>query len=114
MKITKKNSEKFFNSIKDFIINELKGEGGQTRFDHNRYEYTIETIVGKLFISLYSNQSENTLYSVCSFFNEVERAKEKFNCNPNSGKYNIHTYGDIDEVISEVINHFEITQEKVA
>ena len=116
MKITKKNSEKFFNSIKDFIINELKGEGGQTRFDHNRYEYVINTIAGTLNISLYDNQNGSELYTMFTRFDNPLKARMYFNeINPNSGKYNFHaSHKDINTIIEWAKMHLECTQEKVA
>ena len=113
MKITKKNSEKFSNSIKDFILNELNGEGVQTNFDNSRHEFTINTIVGELDITLYDNQNGSELYTVFTKFRNPLKAWMKFNdVNPNSGKYNFHaSHKDVNTIIEWAKMHLECTQE---
>jgi len=114
MKISKKNSEKFFNSIKDFIVNELKGEGGRTNFDHNRYEYVINTIVGKMEVVVYSDQYVNSCYAIFCKFYDVDKAIKKFDCNRFSGKYNyLSGNRNVDKAIDWVKHHLEVTQEVV-
>ena len=115
MKITKKNSEKFFNSIKDFIVNELKGEGGRTNFNHNCYEYVINTIAGRMDVVLYDNDYGKSCYTIFCKFHDVGQARLKFDCNSHSGKYNYHSgIETVDEAIEWAKQHLEYTQEKVA
>ena len=51
-------------------------------------QFKLDTIAGVLNITLYNSQT--FLYTVYSRFEDVEKAKDKFNCNPYSGKYNTH------------------------
>lgn len=50
--------------------------------------FELDTIVGKLSINVDTN-SEYT-YTMFACFENVAEAKKKFDCNPHSGKYNIH------------------------
>lgn len=74
-------------------------------------EFVLNTVAGKLNIKLYGSQT--FLYTVYSRFEEVERAKVKFNCNPYSGKYNAHlsAKGNTSKyAIEDALSHFECTQ----
>lgn len=62
-------------------------------------EFELDTVVGKLNISIPVEQS--TVFSVFSRFENVERAKEKFDCNPHSGKYNVYI-GIVPEMTAEI------------
>lgn len=115
MKITKKNSNKFFYAVNDFIVNELKAEGGQTNADHNRYEYVVDTIAGRMHINLYDNQIGYSAYAMYCRFEDVSKAKKSFLCNPHSGKYNYHNpVNDVDKAVEWAIMHLDNTQEQVA
>ena len=75
-------------------------------------QFKLETIAGTLLITLYHHQK--FLFTVYSMFEEPERAKGKFNCNPYSGKYNFHMSVErgkrtIDDVIELALMHFECT-----
>ena len=50
--------------------------------------FELDTIVGKLTINVSTDSVH--CYSVFSRFDDVDKAKEKFDCNPYSGKYNFH------------------------
>jgi hypothetical protein len=76
-------------------------------------QFKLDTIAGVLNITLYRNQK--FLYTVYSRFEDVERAKGKFNCNPYSGKYNAHLSAKGNTAkyaIEDAMMHFECTQTK--
>lgn len=84
---------------------------------HDCTIFKLDTVAGNLDITLRHDQG--SLYSVFSIFDNPQVAREKFNCNPNSGKYNFHStetwMGLIQtpqEVAEKVIHHFEITLKK--
>ena len=71
--------------------------------------FKLETVAGKLVIKV---EVENVhCYTVFSKFEDVERAKEKFDCNPYTGKYNVHlgNNNNIDSIIDYVITMFKNT-----
>jgi hypothetical protein len=73
-------------------------------------QFVLDTIAGKLNITLYGSQT--FLYTVYSRFEDVNRANGKFNCNPNSGKYNIHlsAKGNTEKyAIEAALMNFECT-----
>jgi len=78
-------------------------------------EFKLNTIAGILTITLYSSQT--FLFTVYSRFEDVESAKDNFNCNPYSGKYNFHRSKDkslptMERVIECAMMHFECTLPK--
>lgn len=108
---------------KDFVSQVTKGLleiGAVIQQNTLRYNCTIfhlDTVAGNLEIILRHDQG--SLYSVFSIFDNPKVAKEKFNCNPNSGKYNFHSTETWmgakltpQEVAEKVIHHFEITLKK--
>ena len=77
----------------------------------NHTQLKLNTIVGVLNITLYHSQT--LLYTVYSKFEDVNKAKGKFNCNPHSGKYNIHLSAKgntAKHAIEDAMMHFECTQ----
>jgi len=84
--------------------------------DENKFtckEFKLDTIAGVLNITLYKGQK--FLYTVYSRFEDVEKAKGKFNCNPYSGKYNAHLSAKGNTAkyaIEDALMHFECTQPK--
>jgi hypothetical protein len=76
-----KNVVKFIDSNADIIsIEESK--------DKKRKEYIIKTKCDKLPVTIIDRKSE--IYTVFTCFDNVDKAKDKFDCNPFSGKYNFH------------------------
>lgn len=55
---------------------------------NNFKTFELDTIVGKLNINIVIDNF--ACYTVFAKFKDVARAKEKFDCNPYSGKYNVH------------------------
>jgi hypothetical protein len=97
--ITKANHKRYLTEISDYIINELKG----IKVDNpnsNLICFDVDTNIGKLSIKLDSEKS--VVYSIYSKFENVSKAKELFDCNPFSGKYNLHC---VDEHIDNFLFH---------
>lgn len=105
-KITKANAKKFTNTICE-KLKELGAVSLGKVFDSN--EFSLDTIAGKMSITV--REEHSYTYSVFCKFEEPQRAKEKFNCNPHSGKYNFHVGGDlnVDKAIELALMHVECT-----
>ncbi len=104
-KVLKKNEVRFVSEV----IKWLRSMGAtETVFGSEIFNaFEINTSVGKLTINILNKQEFG--YHVFSRFEDVERAKIKLDCNPYSGKYNVHQSGDtnVDLAINSVISHFE-------
>jgi hypothetical protein len=111
--ITKKKQEDFVTAVRKGLL-EMGAEivkGNNISFDNT--QFVLNTIAGKLHITLY--HSQKFLYTVYSRFENVDKAKSKFNCNPHSGKYNIHLTAKGNTAkyaIEDALMHFECTQPK--
>lgn len=77
-------------------------------------EFKLDTIVGLLTITLYHEQ--DIVYTVFSRFEDVDKAKHKFDCNPYSGKYNFHRSKSelfsMEQMIEFALMKFEATLPK--
>lgn len=115
MKIKKKHSRKFFDGVCKGLV-KLGAKKVKNTSDGVFLTYELQTIVGKLTINVRVEQT--VCFSVFSRFEDVARAKQKFNCNPYTGKYNIHLGiqeicdESVDAVVDAVISHFECTLPK--
>lgn len=72
--------------------------------------FELNTIVGRLELNLPINQTY--FFTVFSCFEDVEKAKLKFDCNPHSGKYNFMTHSEpviVDKTVELAIMFFEST-----
>lgn len=56
--------------------------------DSNFYRYEIDTTIGKLNLSIH--ESDEYGFNIYTRFDDVDKAKQYYNCNPHSGKYNLH------------------------
>lgn len=84
--INKKMSQDFVRFLTEGLIS-LGANRVKDKID-SLIEFELDTIVGKLSISIPKEQQ--TIFSVFSRFQDVDKAKQKkFDCNPYSGKYNI-------------------------
>lgn len=105
--MNQRNAKKFNKKITKALL-----EMGATITSEKDYvtEFVLSTIVGKLSIQLFPDHKH--VYSIFSRFENVKEAKEKFDCNPYSGKYNflVSDRLDINEVIEGATFHFECTQ----
>jgi hypothetical protein len=72
------------------IIKILK-EHGAIDTNSSMYKWSIETIYGKLLISIPKPEKRQKLFTVFCRFDEPERSKEHTDCNPYSGKWNFHS-----------------------
>jgi len=92
-KISKSNSEKFNKQVRELI----KKYRAIENESYKMYQYQLQTKYGILNVSVHDDQS--FIYSIFTRFDEPEKAKEKFSCNPHSGKYNFHC-GDFETNIN--------------
>ena len=84
--ITKKQSKEFVNGVCKGLL-EIGATKVKDKIDTFR-SFELDTIVGKLKINV---DTDNVYcFTVFSRFEDVEKAKQKFDCNPYSGKYNFH------------------------
>jgi hypothetical protein len=85
-KISKKERDIFVDAVTNGLLKMgaiIKPINGFDRLDVG---FTLETSVGKLEISIRRDQT--FMFMVFSRFEDVAKAKSKFDCNPHSGKYN--------------------------
>jgi len=63
-----------------------------SQYDPEKTEqgWTLKTIYGNLDLSLWKPEPRTKVFSVFMIFQDVDRAKEKVDCAPYSGKWNIH------------------------
>jgi len=112
--ITLKKQSKFVEGVKKGLL-EMGAVivKGNESISFGNTQFVLDTIAGKLNVTLYNSQK--FLYTVYSRFEEVDKAKGKFNCNPHSGKYNAHlsAKGNTEKyAIEAALIHFECTLTK--
>lgn len=112
-KITKKEAKEFVEGVTKGLLEigaviQPKGMG----FAHT--EFKLETIVGLLTITLYHEQ--DVCFTIFSRFEDVDKAKKIFDCNPYSGKYNFlrskSELFSMEQMIEFALMKFEATQPK--
>ena len=64
------------------------------------YTFKIKTKVGNYIFRAFHEPDEKRvkIYSIVGRFEDVDRAKEMFDCNPHSGKHNFH-YREMDDCL---------------
>jgi len=82
--ITPKQSEAFVKGVCKGLL-EIGAKKIKDKISTFR-TFELDTIVGKLTISVDTDNLH--CFTVFSRFENVDKAKEKFDCNPYSGKYN--------------------------
>jgi len=113
-KITKKQSKEFVEGITKGLLKigaviqpEDKRLFPQTLFK-------LDTIVGLLTITLYHEQ--DIIFTIFSRFEDVDKAKQKFDCNRFTGKFNFHRSQSelfsMEQMIEFALIQFEATQPK--
>ena len=115
-KITKAIGKKFVEAVKQGLIEMGAKLQPQCKIRKDVYEFKLDTIVGNLNITL--RQDQNHLFCVFARFDDVDKAKHKFDCNKFSGKYNFHKVlmefddksNDFDQCVEFALMHFECTQ----
>lgn len=103
----KKQSKEFFDKATKFIV----GLGAVSTGNKYGYQWTIDTIVGKLDIKV--DPDSKNCFSVFTKFQNIKAAKKKFDCNPFSGKFNLILGAkgvDVDTAVEAVKIHLERTQ----
>lgn len=96
-KITIKQAQSFKERVTDMV----ESFGGVS--DNTRDWFTawnVKTHVGNLKITLHDDAGSE-IYSIYTKFDEPKRAKEHVDCNPYSGKWNIH-HSNVDWVVDEL------------
>ncbi|MDG1950053.1 MAG: hypothetical protein P8J32_04555 [bacterium] len=105
----KKQSKEFFDKVTKAVVE----MGATSTGDKYGYEWTLDTIVGKLDIIV--DPDSKHCFSVFTKFQDVEAAKQKFACNPFSGKYNFMIGAvkelTVDKAVECALIHLEATQE---
>lgn len=80
----------------------------------SRKSFHLDTVVGNL--DIHVSTDIEYCYTMFARFDDVEKAKAKFDCNPHSGKYNTHV-GNTPEMTPEkaaeiCLIAIEVTQPK--
>jgi len=106
-KLAKKKSIDFTKAI-------LKGlkELGAIQTDDFLYNFEINTIAGKLLLKV--EEEQKYLYALFARFEEPEKAKQHFLCNPHSGKYNWFLSANVTgkEAAKIALSHIEFVINK--
>lgn len=91
MRINKKNNKEFVEGVcqKLLEIGAKKIKDGTSSFR----SFELQTIVGDLLINVPIDNS--FCFTIFSRFVDVDLAKQKFDCNAYSGKYNVHIAPEI-------------------
>jgi len=84
--ITEKQSKTFVDKLCKALI-EVGAKKVKDTIDKFR-TFELDTIVGKLTINV--DTDSKYCYTMFSCFEDVDKAKKIFSCNPYSGKYNTH------------------------
>jgi len=112
MLVSKKKNKEFVDGVCKGLI-EIGAKKIKDEIDVFR-TFELDTIVGKLKINV--STDNNCIFTVFSRFENVALAKEKFSCNPYSGKYNVHIglvrEMTVEQYVDIVISHFELTLPK--
>jgi len=111
--ITKKQAKEFVEGITKGLL-EIGAVIQPEGMGFPNTAFKLDTIAGVLDITLYHKQE--LVYTVFSKFEDVDRAKQKFDCNPYSGKYNFHRSNSelfsMEQMIEFALMKFEATQPK--
>jgi len=112
--ITAKQQDKFVAGVTEGLLEMGAVKQPKNELSFNNTEFKLETLAGTLIITLY--HSQKFLFTVYSRFEDPTKSKDKFNCNPHSGKYNFHMsvqrgVRTLDNVIELAMIHFECTMD---
>jgi len=113
---TQAQSKEFFDKVTKAII----ALGAVPTEGESSYQWVLETIAGKLDVKV--DPDSKHCFSVFTRFKDVEAAKQKFDCNPFSGKYNMMVGAEnvgkeapiftVDMAVEIAVNHLEMTTSK--
>lgn len=106
MRFTQKQAKIFVKEVTEGLLK--LGAKISTDF---MYQYEIETVAGKLWITF---KDQSYLYSMFARFENPEIASKKFLCNQNSGKYNWFLSGGQSgkDAAALALSHIEHTLKK--
>lgn len=104
-------SQRFVDTLSKGLV-ELGAK--EYRTIESRKSFHLNTVVGN--IDIHISVDNEFCYTMFARFDNVEEAKEKFDCNPHSGKYNTHV-GNIPDMTPEkaaeiCLIAIEVTQPK--
>lgn len=105
------NNNQIFEASKKEILTFNKAfedymkEIGAKRNKENHYLYVVDTIVGKLYISVFEDDNE----AILTMFKDAKKASEKTECNSHNGKWNFFGKNCLNDFKKE----FEKIAEKV-
>lgn len=101
--IKKSNMKEFVQDAKEFFLSMgMKEKETISSF----IEFEKQTKYGLFTAKI--DQELSAVYSVYGLFEDVEKAKNVFNCNPYTGKYNFHSFDlPLNEVYINFCIHFE-------
>ena len=98
MKTTKKLGQKYFNTISNFIKNELNGiKVESSSEDINTYQIMTQFGIYTVRVDL----DQSYIFCIYGRFANVETAVNNFSCNPYTGKYNLFCIGNLNDAIIE-------------
>jgi hypothetical protein len=98
---------------KEFLIRfelEMLGFGAKLiEDDERKIVFDLEVNrVGSYKITVYKDNEGSVLFSFYGRFDNVEKAKEIYNCNPYSGKLNFYFHNTtIEDVINGIMSEYE-------
>ena len=105
---TKKQSKEFVDKLTQAVL-ELGAIKVEDKMFPNKFQ--IETIVGAMSINIDADSKH--CFTVFCKFEEVDKAKLKFDCNPFSGKFNSHIGAanglTVDKAVELSLIHIERT-----
>jgi hypothetical protein len=106
---TKKQSKEFVDKLSLSVL-----EMGAVRVKDDIFpnRFSIDTIAGKMSINI--DADSKYCFTVYCKFEDVNAAKQKFDCNPFSGKFNSHIGATkeltVDKAVELSLIHIERTQ----
>lgn len=106
-KILKAKQKKFVKDVHAGLL-ELGGKIIANELLTYCTKFEFDSIVGKLEVTL--RHDHDYCYTLFAVFDEPSKAKDKFNCNPHTGKYNIHIAKDsilVEEAVEQALMHIE-------
>jgi len=112
MLISKSKNKEFIEGVTKGLLELGAKQIGNGLLVDTYKTFELDTIVGKLNINL--SIDNKVIFSVFSRFENVDLAKEKFDCNPYSGKYNVHIGLQpeitVEQYVDTALSAFECTQ----
>lgn len=98
-------AQKFYDKVV-WIMN-----GQEAKEGDSMYRWSVETLFGRLLITVHESdiKPRQTIFSIFMRFDDPEKAKTCVNCNPFSGKWNIHSTSP-DDAICQLEQRLDLVQ----